>query len=75
MKIKLFGLIAEKLNAQELEVEAVTHTEELRRTLLQKFPTLKGVEFAVAVDREIVSGTTPLDEDREVALLPPFSGG
>lgn len=75
MKIKVFGLIAEKLNAQELEIEAVPHTEELRRILLQKFPTLKGIEFAVAVDREIVSGPTPLDEDREVALLPPFSGG
>jgi molybdopterin converting factor small subunit len=39
------------------------------------YPQLENTECMIAVDRNIIQSNTPLQENTEVAVLPPFSGG
>ncbi|TVR87738.1 MAG: MoaD/ThiS family protein [Saprospirales bacterium] len=75
IKIKAFGLIAEKMDAREIRVDQTKTTAELKALLHERYPALEKLDFAIAVDRRIVNDNTPLEPGAEVALLPPFSGG
>ena len=74
MRVLLFGMIAEKAGAAEVEVSAVS-THGLERELQQRIPGLDRMSYALAVDRRIVHEDVPLTGREEVALLPPFAGG
>ena len=75
LNIKYFGLLTEATNCKE---ETITFSKlsvsELLDTLFEKHPNLKGKDFQVAQNQEIVSKNTSVSEG-EIALLPPFSGG
>lgn len=75
LKIKAFGMVAEKLPSNELFLENITNTDQLLGYLYQQYPGLKGIKFTIAVDRKQVHDYVLLSPDSEVALLPPFSGG
>jgi len=75
LKIKAFGMVAEKLPANELELENIANTDQLLGFLYQQYPDLKNIKFSIAVDRKQVHDNVLLSPDSEVALLPPFSGG
>lgn len=74
MRVLLFGAIAEKAGAHELETHAVSTTL-LKRDLEQRIAGLRDMSYALAVDRRITTEDAPLKGDEEVALLPPFAGG
>ena len=75
IRLKVFGMLAEKLGADSLEIENPGSSEALRRQLLLQFPSLQSLTFRIAVDRKIVQAETNITAGQEVALLPPFSGG
>ncbi len=75
LTIKTFGMVAEKTGRAELSISGVEDTEALLELLYRMYPDLVGVKFAIAVNRKIVHGNTPLEPGNEIALLPPFSGG
>ena len=74
MRILLFGMIAEKAGAGELELTA-PGTHALRQLLLQRIEGLDRMSFALAVDRRVVHDDIVLTGREEIALLPPFAGG
>lgn len=73
--IKYFGLIAEVTNCEE---ETILFSEstvsELLGVLHAKYSALKNKDFQVAQNQELVSLETKIT-GKEIALLPPFSGG
>lgn len=71
----MFGIVAEKTGTGNLTIPFVDDTDKLFSLLLEKHPQLEGVKFAIAVNRQIVHQSTSLNQNDEVALLPPFSGG
>jgi len=74
--IKAFGMVAEKIGSSELMLENMPEdTHQLLSVLIARFPQLKEVKFAIAVDRKIVHSNTNIAPGQEIALLPPFSGG
>ena len=75
LKIKYFGLLAEITNCEEevLNFSKVS-VSELLEELFTKYPGLKEKDFQVAQNLKIVSKETIISE-KEIALLPPFSGG
>jgi molybdopterin converting factor small subunit len=75
IRIKAFGMIAEKIGADSFEMENPESSEVLKKKLLEKFPELEVMKFSVAVDRKIIQSDVLLSVGAEVALLPPFSGG
>ncbi|SDD40216.1 molybdopterin synthase sulfur carrier subunit [Algoriphagus faecimaris] len=73
--LKAFGMIAEKLGADQLRLENPGNSHELKNELFMKYPELKGLKFNLAINKKMVSEETDIPIGAEVALLPPFSGG
>lgn len=75
LNVKYFGLIAELTTREEevLEFSGSTIFDFLE-VLNAKYPELMNTNFQVAQEREIVSKETQIS-GKEIALLPPFSGG
>lgn len=74
IQLLAFGQIAEIMGQSESTVNALD-TDTLKAQLLQQFPGLKDMQFAIAVNKKVVSENTVLKDGDTVALLPPFSGG
>ena len=70
-----FGVLTELTGSSSFEVIDVHSTDELIQQLHTQFPKLKEVQFAIAVNKEVVHQSVLLDDNTTVALLPPFSGG
>jgi sulfur-carrier protein len=75
IRVLFFGQLAELTGSKELQVKEAGTTRELKATLEQQFPALKGLVFNTAVDTIIVREETALKPGSTVAFLPPFSGG
>ena len=75
LNIKYFGLLAEATNCKEETINfSKSAVSELLEALYDKYPELKGKDFQVAQNHEIVS-KHELVTQHEIALLPPFAGG
>lgn len=75
MNILFFGQLEEVTNTSTITLENVTDTEMLMEKLYIQYPLLKDKKFVVAVNKKIASAKIVLNENDEIALLPPFSGG
>tara|TARA_R110002072_G_scaffold75883_3_gene178338 strand:+ start:2295 stop:2525 length:231 start_codon:yes stop_codon:yes gene_type:complete len=76
MKIKYFGKIAELTGISEEEIEVfIGDSKELNTLLEEKYPSLKQMEYKMAIDEKIVNATQKLEAHSTIALLPPFAGG
>ncbi|WP_158858061.1 MoaD/ThiS family protein [Lunatibacter salilacus] len=79
MEIKLFGITKDIVGRDMLPVPAniQVHTvTELKEWLYQQYPGLEKLSaLAVAVNQTYAEDGTALDSTKEVALIPPVSGG
>jgi len=75
LTIQLFGQFIEMAGSNTLQVEGVQDTDGLRRKLESMFHDLQSIPYLVAVDKDITTGNTSLQETSVIALLPPYSGG
>jgi molybdopterin converting factor subunit 1 len=81
MKIKYFAWIREltKNNEEYLDLNKIQNLKELKKFLLNKYPDLQkhfdqGI-LRFAVNQEYVVEDIDLNEDDEIAVFPPVSGG
>ena len=75
IKIKYFGVLAEKTACQEEEIDFESGiVSDVMKLILERHPNLKSEEFQVAQNKLIVNREVSVD-GTEIALLPPFSGG
>jgi len=70
-----FGIITEIIGKSNFVVNDIASTEELKKDLEAKFPRLRNLDYAVAVNKQTITTVTTLEAGSTVALLPPFSGG
>tara|TARA_B100001113_G_C20713584_1_gene450429 strand:- start:95 stop:340 length:246 start_codon:yes stop_codon:yes gene_type:complete len=81
MKIKYFAWIRELTNNEEehLKPNQIKNLKKLKKFLVNKYPTLqKHLDQEIlrfAVNQEYVVKNIDLNEDDEIALFPPVSGG
>jgi molybdopterin synthase sulfur carrier subunit len=73
--VKLFGQMVDVIGSNLTHVNNVDDTDGLIQNLQLKYPALMYSKYRVAVNRNIIQSNTVLQQDAEVALLPPFSGG
>ena len=71
----VFGQLAELTGSDNVMVEQAINTDELVQQLQQKYPSLVGAAYGIAVDKKLINDNTILNSSSTVALLPPFSGG
>lgn len=75
MKLLFFGQIVDITGSSELVLDTATDTNTLRELLAERFPQLANIRYVIAVDKQLSTANTPLNDQSVVALLPPFSGG
>lgn len=74
-EVLVFGIVAALVKADKLQVPIMHTTADLVEYVKIKYPALGQINFAVSVNRTIVSNSITVPSDSEIALLPPFSGG
>jgi len=79
MKVKLtaFGIAKDILNHRQQDFEFNgTTIADLKSELLNKFPAFSDLKkLSFAVDEEYQEDEFALDENKEVVIIPPVSGG
>ena len=75
IKVLTFGAITEITGSKNFLMQGIDSTQHLVQLLEEKYPRLKAVQYAIAVNKEVIQQNTILDNDATVAILPPFSGG
>ncbi|MBL4754851.1 MAG: MoaD/ThiS family protein [Flavobacteriales bacterium] len=74
-KVLLFGMLSDHTRNPSVNVEDVRDTDQLKRRLEERYPSLKGMQYNISVNQEIYKECVELYDGDEVALLPPFAGG
>ena len=75
MEIKVYGRLTDIVGSNGLNPEEVEDTDQLKKKLVFLCPDLSDVDYAIAVNNQIVRGNHPLHKNDVISLLPPFSGG
>lgn len=75
IRILTFGKITAITGSDTLVWKDVPDTDSLLLQLNQAFPALQHTKYMLAVNQQVISGNTILEDKITVALLPPFSGG
>lgn len=78
MKVKLlfFGRLASIVtDYNEIELVDKSSAYNLKKQLLEKYPSLKKYTYRMAVNEELINEDILLHENDVVAFMPPFAGG
>jgi sulfur-carrier protein len=75
VNIMLFGQLAELAGKDTIVLSGINNTAQLRREIDELFPSLRNIDYAIAVEKKIRHENTVVKDGNMVALLPPFSGG
>jgi len=81
MKIKYFAWIKDITNLEEevINLNQAKNLDELKTYIIEKYPDLKKhmikEVLRFAINQEYVVNNTNLNEEDEIAIFPPVSGG
>jgi len=74
LNVLAFGAVAE-ITGDKFTLMNIDSTGDLQQQLGIRFPDIKNISYAIAVDKTVVNTNTVLHNNATVAILPPFSGG
>jgi len=78
MKVQAFGIVKDIFSNSILDVapKNASTVDELKMFLEEKYPRLKELaSYMVAVNDEYASTNIVINENDEIAIIPPVSGG
>lgn len=78
INVKLFASARELIGRDKITLQSTNQMTvgALRKMILKLYPVLSiSVQYVVAVNHEIADEFTSIDEEDEIAILPPVSGG
>jgi molybdopterin converting factor small subunit len=75
LKLKYFGMIAEAVEKSDEEFSLVKDIVALTAELELKYPKLKDLNYKFAINQTLIAENIALNDNDEIALLPPFAGG
>ena len=78
MRLTFFGRLRDSVGVDHIDHSipaTVADSELLRCWIGAEFPSLLDPNVRIAIDNTLVSGAAPIAGAREVAFLPPVSGG
>lgn len=78
MKLRLFGRLRALAEGGEIDLDlppGIATTEAFRRWLGRDYPDLLDPRNRIALDDRLALGDEAIGEAREIAFLPPVSGG
>jgi sulfur-carrier protein len=75
INVIIFGQLVDITGSNSISLTGITDTDQLVKTMNEKFPAFTDAKYVIAVNRKVINGNTNLQENNTIALLPPFSGG
>jgi molybdopterin synthase sulfur carrier subunit len=78
LTIKYFGAIADLTHKKEEQFpfESADHSlRSVKHELEQKYPGIKNIHYSLALNQSVAIQDEMVNENDELALLPPFAGG
>ena len=75
VKVILFGQLTDITGKPELVLENIRDTDELVGHLQQAYPQFREALYVIAVDKDIITTNTALENNMTIAMLPPYAGG
>ncbi len=76
LKLKYYGMIAEAVGKENENIEFSASTViELDEVLKKQYNKLTTMNYKIAVNQSIAQVELELNDNDEIALLPPFAGG
>lgn len=79
MKIQLFGISKDIVGQRELVLPndpSLKTVMDLKKWILQQYPRMGNLSsIGIAVDLEYAEDDQPIGQAKEIALIPPVSGG
>jgi molybdopterin synthase sulfur carrier subunit len=77
VSVKYFGALAEAINkeSEQLEIGKDSCLNDFSELVESLYPQLQEHVFKIAVNQNIADDNIKINENDEVALLPPFAGG
>jgi molybdopterin synthase sulfur carrier subunit len=73
--VLFFGYMREIVGKNQLTLHNIPNTSQLKLQLKRLYPALKDTDYLIAIEREVITGDRPLEDNLTIALLPPFAGG
>jgi molybdopterin synthase sulfur carrier subunit len=74
LRVIMFGKLVD-VAGNSVSVDDAKDTNELINILNRTYPALADTKYVIAVNKKVINQNTTLDNNSEIALLPPFSGG
>ena len=76
LTIKYFGMLAEATSIDEEIIQTdPCMVSQIVEALTFQHPKIKGKDFKIAVNQQLVDFDYVIQTEAEIALLPPFAGG
>jgi molybdopterin synthase sulfur carrier subunit len=75
VNIAIFGQLTDIITKDDLVIKDINDTNALIERLNKKYPELATIKYAIAVNKNMITNNTVLNDNDTVALMPPFSGG
>lgn len=75
INVLLFGKVADIIGKGNLNFSDASDTGEVIFLLKKNYPQLQSLGYSIAVNKKIIQENTQLNDNDNVAILPPFSGG
>jgi molybdopterin synthase sulfur carrier subunit len=77
MKINVlfFGSLSDIIGKQRLEYENITDINELKTKINSEYHNFNKIKYLISVNKNLIKSNIDLNNNDEVAFLPPFAGG
>jgi len=75
VNIFIFGQLTEIITKDNLVLNDIGDTDKLTVHLNKIYPAIAKIKYAIAVNKNMITKNTMLNDNDVVAIMPPFSGG
>jgi molybdopterin synthase sulfur carrier subunit len=77
LNVKYFGAITDVTgkNEETFQSDSDVYLKEMQTKLEEQYPKIKSITYSIAVNQTVQNGDVRLNDNDELALLPPFAGG
>lgn len=75
VKVLFFGVLSEVAGTDCRHYMEVKSISELKSRIIDEFPEIAHYNYRISLNSEIISSDRLLNENDEIALMPPFAGG
>ncbi|MBK8882636.1 MAG: MoaD/ThiS family protein [Bacteroidales bacterium] len=75
VKVLFFGVLSEVAGTDCRHYMEVKSINDLKSRIIDEFPEIAHYNYRISLNSEIISSDRLLNENDEIALMPPFAGG